>query len=334
MLMIARLALGPIFVFAASLSQLETDLKKQPTNLRLRQKIAQLHAKKKSSDKVIKYLAPFSNEIDVESLRTLAEAYRDKKDYENEIQILELYRQREPSKFRPHYLLGVALRDNAQYDEAVEFLRKSIGYAKKHKPSYDALLGIFRLKKQNYESRILLNDMIRTFGEKKELMNEQCALFIEDGFLAEARSTCKKAVKKDPRHPDNHVHLAQTYLLQNQKKSAEKIYITAARQFPKSEYVQWATGEYYYQEENYPIAVRYLKAAVKADKKKARSQLGLAVSYFEMGSHKEAAPHYLAACKLDDSRVALRAFQTAAAKLRQGRNPDSPLYERTLSKCY
>lgn len=334
MFTLVQLALGPIFVFAASLSQLETDLKRQPSNLRLRQKIAKLHHNKKHSTEVIKYLAPFSNEINVESLRVLATAYRAKKDYSNEIQTLELYRQRTPGTFRPHYLLGRALRDNAQYDEAVEFLRKSIGFASKHRPSYKTLLGIFRMKKQNYESRILLNDMIRLFGARKEFLNEQCALFVTDGFLAEARKTCKQAVSKDRRHPDNHVHLAQTYFLQSQKKSAEKIYITAARQFPKSEYVQWAAGEYYYQETNFPIAVRYLKAAIKADPKKARSQLGLAVSMFEMGSYKEAAPHYLAACKLDKSRVAMRSFQTAAAKLRQEQNPDSPLFERTLAKCY
>ena len=334
MFTLLQLALSPLIAFGVTLSQLETDLKKQPSNLRLRQKIAAQYEKKKRDDKVIELLAPFSNEIDSASLRRLAQSYRNKEDYPNEIQILELYRQREPGKFRPHYLLGVALNDNEQFDDAVEFLRKSIGFAPKHRPSYEKLLEIFRTKKQNYESRLLLNDMIRMFGARKEFLNEQCELFVTDGFLAEAQKTCKKAVKKDPRFPKNHVHLAQSYLLQNKKKPAEKIYITAARQFPKSEFVQWATGEYYYQEQNFPIAVRYLKAAVRADKKKARSQLGLAVSLFEMGSHKEAAPHYLAACKLDDSRVALRAFQTAAAKLRQEQNPDSPLFERTISKCY
>lgn len=334
MLKALLLVLGPVLVFAINVSQLEKQLKKRPEDRRLRQKLGMAYSEKGNSEKVIEVLAPFSNEIDIPSLRALAEAYRAKKDYPNEIQILELYRQREPERFRPHYLLGLALRDNKQLDEAVEFLRRSIRLAPKHRPSFQALLEVFGENNQNYESRILLVDMIGKFGERKEYLNELCRLYIVDSFLKEAQSTCKKALSKNPKFPDNHVHLAMSYLYQEKKKAAEKIFINAARQFKDSEYVQWSAGEYYYQEQNYPIAVRYLKRAVKADKTKARSQLGLALSLFEMGSFKESIPHYLAACKLDKSRVALRAFRTAAAKLRQELHPDSPAFQKVIDSCF
>lgn len=327
------LTLSLSVVSAVTVSQLETRIKQNPKDIKSRQDLGKYYLKKKKYEKAIEILAPYSNEIDDDSLQELADAYREQKDYKKEIRTLEIYLQRKPNLFRPHYLLGRALKDDGKFDEASALLRKSISLAPKHLPTFEALLDLFKTNKQNYESRILLTDMIRTFGERKGFLNDLCKLYLDDGFLAEARKTCQKAVKKDPRFPDNHVHLAQSFLDLENKQSAEKIFMTAARQFQKSEYVQWAVGEFYFQEKNYPTAVRYLKQAVKADAKSARSQLGLALSTFETKDYEAALPHYLTACKLDDSRVALEAFRVAASKLRQIQESESGKYELGLAKC-
>lgn len=324
-------AAGP--TVSADVSRLETALKKRPQDTVTREKLGGIYSKRKKFDDVIRVLSPYSNEISINGIQTLAEAYRQKKDFQKEVLTLSIYIEREPDKFRPNYLIGRALKDAGKTDEAVKHLRSSISMAPKHQPSFDELLKIFVETKQNYESRILLNDMIKTFGEKKGFLNQLCALYINDGFLAEARSTCQKAIKRDPRYPDNHVHLAQSFLGMENKKSSEKVFIVAARQFPKSEYVQWATGEFYYQDKNYPIAIRYLRQAVLADPKSARSNLGLAISLFETNAFKDALPYYLQACKQDESRVALEAFRSAAGKLRHKNSSESGPYESELSKC-
>lgn len=314
------LSYGTVAAAAGSPEAAEAELKKNPRNLPLRQKLGEYYFDKKDFKKAIDILAPYSNEISAESLRILAEAYEQQSDRLNQIRTLEMYKGKQPEMFRPHYLLGVAYFKNKQLDESVANLRQAIRYAPKHRPSYEALLAVFEETKQSYESRVLVADMIRVFGKRKEFLTLQCKLHMEDGFLAEAHKLCKEAVASDPREPDNHVHLAQTFVYLNNKKGAEKVFITASRQFPDSEYVQWATGEYYYQEKNFPIATRYLKAAVKADPKKARSQLALALALFEGKDYEEALPHYTAACELDDKKIAEDALRTAAAKLRQVRN--------------
>ncbi len=318
---------------APSAAQLEALLKKSPANTKARQALARLYADEKNYDKIIKVLAAYSNEVSTDSLRLLAEAYEAKKDHLNQIRTLELYEQREPNMFRPHYLLGRAFRQNEQIDKAIENLRLAIQYAPRHRPSYDELLEIFREQKQNYESRILLNDMVREFGQKKEFLNMQCELYLKDGFLAEAQKYCKLAIKTNPRYPDNHAYLAKAYEYQQKPKAAEKVLITAARQFPDSEFVQWSIGEHYYLEKNFPIAIRYLKQAVKADPKEARSQLALALSLFENGDYKEAVDHYVTACKQDKSNVARETFRTAASKLRQKGNALAETYDKAMVKC-
>lgn len=317
----------------ADIEAAEAELKKKPRNLALRQKLGNYYFEKKDYKKAIDTLAPYSNEVAADSLRVLAESYSALDDRLNEIRALEMYKSKQPDMFRPHYLLGVAYYKNKQLDEAVQNLRQAIRFAPKHRPSYDALLQAFEAGEQKYESRVLVADMLRVFGRRKELLTMQCKLHMEDGFLAEAHKLCKEAVAADPREPDNHVHLAQTFVYLNNKKGAEKVFITAARQFPSSEYVQWSTGEYYYQEKNFPIAIRYLKAAVKADPKKARSQLALGLALFEAKDYKKALPHYTAACELDDKKIADDALRTAAAKLRQLRDDLSKEYDKGLVKC-
>lgn len=329
------LALSTACAFAAVdiTTQWEQRLTKNPQNLLLRERLGEAYFVKKKYKESIKTLAPYSNEVSSESLRILAESYDQTSDRLNEIRTLEMYKEKEPDLFRPHYLLGVAYKKNEQYNDAVANLRRAIQLAPKHRPSFDALLDTFQINKQNYESRMLVNDMIVIFGKKKEFMTLQCDLYLQDGFLAEAHKICKEAVKLDPREPANHIHYAQSFIYLNNKKAAEKVFITASRQFPKDEYVQWSTGEYYYQEKNFPIAIRYLKQAVRSDKKSARARLALALSLFETKKYDEALPHYIEACKEDKSNIAQDALRTAAAKLRQIRNEKSRDYDKGLVRC-
>jgi tetratricopeptide (TPR) repeat protein len=122
---------------------------------------------------------------------------------------------------------------------------------------------------------------------------------------------------KDRRVPDNHVYLAQALFDSDRKQAAENVYRNAARQFAKSEFVQFAAGEYYFNEKNYATAVRYLSAAVALKKDSARSQLGLALSLFESDKPAEALVHFGEACKLDKTRAAYNELRSASARLRK-----------------
>lgn len=334
LVLIFSLFFSTLSIGADALLSLESEIKKRPGNIKARETLARIHIKNKNNKKAIDLLAPYSNEISTTSLIELAKAYEQNNDSLNEIRVLQIYSEKDPNRFRPHYLLGLAYKKNKQYDQAAKSLRQAIDFAPKHRPSYDSLLEIFSLTKQNYESRTLLNDMNRTFGAKKEFSNMMCRLFAIDNFLTEALETCKVAISKNPKYPDNHIYLAQTYYNQDNKPAAERIFRTAGRQFIKSEFVQYAAGEFYLNEKNYPAAIRYLETAVKVNPQTMRAQLTLALALFESRSYEKALEHFINSCKLDKSSETLTSLKNSAAKLRQ-LNQDNlaSMYERKAAVC-
>jgi tetratricopeptide (TPR) repeat protein len=331
-LLLLFLALS-LSAYADSTKTLEERLSKSPTNSRVRQLLGRAYFLQKNYPKVIEVLGPYSNEINGSSLNYLADAYEQTKDKLNRKRTLQLYAEREPNKYRPHFLLGEVYLEEKEYDKAAIEFRSSIQYASRHRSSYEGLLKVFLVNKQTYEARTLLNDMIKKFGPRGEFVTHQCSLHVDAGFLAEALVYCKEAIRRAPKSAENHIHLAQTYNLQKKSSAAEKVFINAAKQFPKDEYVQWAAGEHYYINKNFPIAVRYLEQAVKVDPKSGRAQLGLAESQFELGNHDKAVKHYFEACKIDKSNVAREAFRTAASKLRNKQNPASYEYDKMIQQC-
>jgi tetratricopeptide (TPR) repeat protein len=221
-----------------------------------------------------------------------------------------------------------------KYDDAAKSLRRSVELAPKHRPSYDALIEIFAETKQNYESRMLLNDMVKIFGPKKEFAHKLCKLYAVDSYLKEAQDACKMAIRLDPKFPDSHVYLAQTYADMENTQTAERILKTAARQFTKSEFVQYAAGEYYLNTKNYSAAVRYLEQAVKVNPETLRAQLTLAMALFESREHQRAMTHFDKACRMDKTNESLLAFKSAASRLRKlNLNSLADEYDRKTATC-
>lgn len=332
---ITTLVMPTVFLSAANtITTLELKLKSRPEDLTVREKLSGIYFEKKNYKKVIEILAPFANEISTEGLVNLAKAYTESDDNLNAVRVLQIYVEKEGHRFRPHYYLGLAYKKIKKMDEATKQLRLSIQYAPGHRPSYDELMDIFSITKQNYESRILLNDMVRNFGPKNEFANLSCKLYANDNFLAEALATCKKAIQQNPKHADNHIYLAQAYYNMGNRSAAEKIFKTAGRSFKSSEYTQYAVGEFYLLEKNYPTAVRYLKNAVNLKSDVLRSQFTLATALFESKDHTAALTHFDKACKLDKSSETMTALKNSAARLRkENLHNIAELFEKKAAAC-
>ncbi len=306
----------------------------QFASLRAREQYGLKLIAQKSYKKAINVLAPYSNEISNEAMMNLAGAYEKTGDSANQIRMLEQLVSRDPDHFRPHYLLGVAYQQAGKTDKAVENLRMSIRLAPEHRPSYDALLDIFQKGKQDYETRTLLAQMVQQFGPRGDLLSLQCKLFSNDGFLNQAIKTCQSAITAAHSLPDNRIYLAQAYLNSDKLQAAERVFIETARQFKHSEFAQYATGEFYFSQKNYPAAVRYLTQAVHLDAKSVRSQLSLAKSLFEIQKYNEALVHYNIACKLDKKKDSLTEFENAAARLRNsGQDALADKYDARTAVC-
>jgi tetratricopeptide (TPR) repeat protein len=333
--LLAFVLINSRFIFAsATIESLESQLTKNSSQIKIREKLGKAYWTKKNYKKVIETLAIYSNEISNDSLVILAESYFLNGDKNNRIRMLEIYVEREPDRFKSNHLLGKALLDAEKYNDAAPYLRRAIELAPKHRPSYDVLLEMFIKTKNNYEARVLVQDMQKIFGNKKEFDNHLCRLYTLESYLEQAENSCLLAVKNDPKTPENHVYLAQAYYDQKNKTAAERIFKTSANQFKASEFVQYAAGQFYLEEKNFPAAVRYLQTAVKLKNDSYRSHLVLAMALYESRKVADALPHYKRACELDKTKDAIKEFRVASAKLYKGGDVEwANKYDSIITVC-
>lgn len=293
---------------------LEELIKENPSNLTARQRLATLRAARQDHQGVVALLSPYTSEVDVPALLLLAQAYHKLEQYAQEVQTLQQVLLKAPNSSNAHLNLGLAHMANKQNEKGIVALRKAIELEPKNKRAYEALLETFRGSKNNYESRMIVKDMIQRFGKKASYLSEMCRLNSEDGYIDEAIKACKKAIAKDPKNPANHTYLALTYQNKRELKMAESILIRASRRFKKSELVQFTTGDFFLDKKAYSTAARFFDRAVKADGKSVRSQLGRAEAHFAIEGFDQSLESYLQACRLDKRQTRPK-FLAAMAKL-------------------
>lgn len=323
--------------------QKELLLKKSPNSLRLREEVANAYALEKKPDKVIELLNPYTDQLDAGGFLLLASSYSSKKDFINEVRVLKILVDQNDENYKSHMVLGQAYLKLAQenpnaerYSEfvtsGVQQLRRVLQINKKYKPGFDLLLRTLLDQKDNNEARELLMEGLDKFGERPELYHELCRIDSIDGFVAQAIKNCRESIRVSPTFPDHYVFLVQSLTDQGEDQQAERAIVSAAKRFPKSEFVQWAAGVVYFRKKNYHVAARYYRAAVAADPNKARSHFGLAQSLFETDGEKEAFEHYKLACKGDASTR--DAFLAAGGRLKLKKNMDlGSKYIQAASDC-
>jgi len=246
-------ALGP--------SEMEADLKANPGHLNTRIELANYYLKQKSFAKVVELLNAYTDQLNSSGFLALANAYSNRKEYLDEVRVLNLLTQKEPEDFHWHFLLGQAyLKEiNIQGDitkkkdlvtSAIQSFRKALSIQPDYKPAFDVLLTTFLQQKNNNEARELIQDGISKYGARPELLHEICRLDSMDGFLDSALKSCREAIKLSPDFPDNYVFLIQALNDIKEEKKADADAVAAAKKFPKSEFVQWAAGTLFFKRNN------------------------------------------------------------------------------------
>lgn len=343
-LTVLALILGCANAFAQSTQQLEAALAKKPDDLKSRTQLAGLYAKENRHDKVIELLNPYTDQLKSDGFLLLAHSYSQKKDYANEVRVLNFQAARDEENYKWQMLLGQAYLKQASeisvnekrhaelLTQGIQRLRRVMQLNKKYKPAFDLLLSTFINQKSHNEARELLTEGIDKFGKRPELFRELCRLDSQDGFLVQAVEHCSESIKISPNFPDHHVYLTQALHDQKEEQRAEKQIVSAAKKFPQSEFVQWAAGTLFARKKNYPVASRYFETAVKVAPTSARARFGLAQSLFESGQEARALEHYAIACKSDPQT--LDAFLMAMGKLKQKGNSDlAQKYTSASNNC-
>ena len=328
-------------VFAQDTTSMESDLKANPGHLSTRIQLANIYLRQNHFDKVISLLNAYTDQLPSQGFLALASSYSNKKAYADEVRVLNLLVTKEEDNFQWEILLGQAyikqsstIKDPEEQMKtdtaAVTHFRKAFKLNPKYKPAYDILLTTLLKQKEHNEAREVLMEGISRFGERPELFRELCRLDSTDGFLDSAIKNCRQAIQLAPNYPDNYVFLVQTLYDQKEEQKAENDVVSAARKFPKSEFVQWAAGTLFFRKKNFPVASRYFLTATQADPKSSRSHFGLAQSEFELGDEKNAYEHFMLACASDASVI--DTFLAAGGRLKQKGNTE--LGEKFVHSAY
>jgi predicted Zn-dependent protease len=324
-------------------TELEAKLAAKPEHMKTRLQLATIYAQEDKPDKVIALLNPYTDQMTSNGFLMLAGSYAKKKDFTNEVRVLNILAAKEDENFRWQMLLAQAYlkqagettnpeRNAELLTLGIQRLRSTLSLQKTYKPAFDLLLKTLLQQQANNEARELLIEGITRFGRRPELYRELCQLEAMDGFLVQAVTYCKESIKISPDYPEHYVYLVQAYNDQKEDRLAEKEIVKAAKKFPQSEVVQWAAGELFRRRKNYPVAARYFQAAVKAKEDSGRAQFGLAQSLYESGAEDKALEHFVRACKLDVS--SLETFLTAGGRLKQKGNTElGSKYTSAANNC-
>lgn len=315
------------------IQQLKKQLEKRPEDKKLKFQLGRAYLKEKNYHDAILLLNSALDEKNPKTHLLLARAYRIQKKYLDEIRVLNLMIPKHPNYPKAYVLLANALIHVDRLDDAVVKYRQAIEISPKYEAAYWGLYNVYEKKKNNYESRIILLDLVNSFGVKSKYLNPLCRLYSIDSFFEDSINYCQKAVSKDPKHPENHIYLALTYKYAKNPLQAEKIIKSAAKQFPKSEFTQQTAGEIMQESENWSLASKYYSRCRKINKKNLACQLGLAKTSFNIGKYQLSNEAYLEACKID--RKTITEYKKSAAILRINKKTKwFNQFTNSIGKCY
>lgn len=277
-------------------------------------------------DKVITELKTLTNELSNDGLMLLAKAYKAKKDYNNEIQVLLKILDINEFDQQAHMLIGQAYQMSQKADDAIIHYRAVIKSNPKSIEAYERLIDTFEPMAKNkpssrYEVRLLYQDMIKTFGPKPRFVSEICRLYFEDSFLDNTITACQEAIQKDPQKAENNIYLGQAMIETGQVVEGKRVIVQAAKKFTNSELAQKTAGQIYTDEKNYAAAKVFLNRCVQLNPKVASCHLGLANGAYEVRDYNLALSEFYKACRLDP-QLAIQDFRTATAKLRKFHNEE------------
>jgi tetratricopeptide (TPR) repeat protein len=316
----------------AKVKTYRSKMAKNDKDMKSRVRLAEHFEAIGSPDDVIDVLRPAMTKLDRDGVLALARAYHEKKDYAQEIRILETQVARTPKDYVVQHAAGEAYSAMKKQDQAFQYFSEARRLNANYMPAYESLLRSYKKEGHYHDAVTVAQDMQQVFGDTPEILNELCLLYAHGAFLEKSVETCKLAIQKSPKYARNHVVLGLALKEKDGNSAAAKILQGAAKQFTKSEFAQYAAGELNWERKNAIDALMYFEYAVKADPRSARSQLGLGRVAFEEKKYGQALEGFIQACKLD--RTLISDFRKASAAVRRNNEINwSEKYVSGLAQC-
>ena len=312
----------------------------------------------KEYKKAVKFLEnSLYNEASFESLKLLAQVYYDRKDTQNQINVLNIISVNYSNNPESFYLLAMAykskylqvfkepsiktkkelLKEQERYkEEIIKNLNQALKIDSKHIASYLALLEVLMTSDPKTEEKLhtraslsVVLDMLKNLKDNK-YYSDLCKAYYDNQFFKQSLKACARSVKKNPKDPISPLILSLS--LEDQKKKQEKLVLTAEA-FPNSFFVQYKTG-LYFMGKSPRSAILYLTSAHKLNPNHVTLNKILAKLLYDNGEEERSYDYFLSACLLTEA-LFLEEFRKAKSGLRRKSKVDLVVkFKKGIKECY
>lgn len=307
---------------SSDVEQLKTEIRKDPKKLDLIVRLAEAYVEKGDFEKATLLLWKQVDKLDRNALLVLARAHESRKEPLEMIRALNILIAKNAKDVEALTLMGNAYLLQKKNKDAMESYKSAVEINSKYEPAYRGLIDLYekRTPPNLYELRILFQDMIDNIGPRFQYYSKLCEINTMDSTYEPAIQSCNSAIAKNANVADPYVYLGLSYRATGEEQKGIQALKKAANKFPDSELAQFSYAKALEEQKNYVDAMKVYKAGTDANKKSARSWLGLANSAFEIRKYEVALLAFSNSCKYEKKNAA--AFRKAAAILRNARTPE------------
>ena len=283
------------------------------------------------------------NQASFESLTLLSEAYKEKKDFQNQIKVLNILVTNYSKKAKAFYLLGEAYKNlyfnqeenkTENRERSIENFHQALKLNKKSVLAYKALLTLLKEKDEKTnqyihtkESLSVVIDMLKNLKKAKDYIL-LCKAYYDTQFFKQSRAACKRSIKENPKDAVSPLILAL-----NLEKN--KDILKVAKNFKKSFFVQYNTA-LYFMKKNPSIAISYLNKAYNLKPDNLTLNSIMSKFLFKNNNEAQSYKHFLKVCKMTKGQ-SLRDFRQATSRLKSRKTIDIDLvskFQKGTKLCF
>lgn len=226
---------------------------------------------------------------------------------------------------REHFLMG-------QNTEALNSLRAAMEQKTQFEAAYHWTARVYEKLNNNYELRILYQDMIEKFGERPQFVQQVCRFSTLEGLNDLAETSCRRAIELQPKEASAHVNLGTALKQKGELEKAERYLRQAANSFPQSALAQIAYARHFEEKKNPIQAYEQYKKATQADPTSVQAWVGVGQAAVEVQKYPEALNAFRKACRISPQSVAH--LRKASSILRTaGASKVLPQFEDLIDHC-
>lgn len=253
--------------------------------------------------KVQQLLGSYISKLDRRPLILLAKSYSKLNNPQAATKVYRAILSANSNDLEAKTLLSVELLNMGQEADAKQSLREVIEANPRFVPAYNRLAEIYEKSSNNYELRLLFQDLISKIGDKEPYITKLCILTTNDGLFDLSKTYCQKGIKINNKQPLNFLYFAQTLLQTEKQKEGMNLLKKISNKFPSSFDVQFFYAQKLQDQKNFIESNKVFSLATKVKPKSYQAWLGRAFTDLELQQYDQAVQAFKTACDVDKAAL-------------------------------